>query len=105
MVTQGERRPLFSIPELDLADPPEGSDRRSFMMRSALAAAVGALTGRPIAAFAQTPAKPPRLSVNMDKNLNEWLGLSLVGPTSNFTFADDRAQCGRYGDRHTFVSF
>jgi hypothetical protein len=76
------------------------------LCRAAMSASLFiACAAAPIAAFAQPPAKPPRLSVNMDKNLNEWLGLSLVGPTSNFTFADDRAQCGRYGDRHTFVSF
>ena len=51
------------LPELDHSDPPGGSDRRTFMMRSALAAAMVSLTGRPMAAFAQqpttTPATPP----------------------------------------------
>jgi L-serine dehydratase len=47
------------VPDLDRTEPPPGSDRRSFMMRSALATAIAALTGRPIAAFAQSPAKSP----------------------------------------------
>ena len=49
------------LPELDLTEPPAGSDRRTFMMRSALAVAIAALTDRPIAAFAQKPANPPAL--------------------------------------------
>src|ERR1700748_2602996 len=48
-----------TVPELDLTEAPEGSDRRSFMMRSALATSIAALTGRPIAAFSKTPAKAP----------------------------------------------
>src|SRR5215467_997802 len=48
-----------SIPELDLSEPPQGSDRRAFMMRSALAVAIATLTNRPIAAFAAQPAKSP----------------------------------------------
>jgi len=55
-------------PQLDLTEPPAGSDRRAFMMRSALAVAIASLTGRPIAAFAQTPAAPQR--VKLDPNLN-----------------------------------
>ena len=47
------------LPELDHSEPPQGSDRRTFMMRSALAAAMVSLTGRPMAAFAQAPATPP----------------------------------------------
>lgn len=57
------------VPELDLTEPPFGSDRRSFMMRSALAVAIAALTGRPIAAFAQTPATPPQ-PVKLDPSLD-----------------------------------
>jgi L-serine dehydratase len=47
------------LPELDQSEPPPGSDRRTFLMRSALAAAMVSLTGRPMAAFAQAPATPP----------------------------------------------
>ena len=36
----------FALPELDYSEPPAGSDRRTFMMRSAMAAAVVALGGR-----------------------------------------------------------
>jgi L-serine dehydratase len=61
---------LHQIPELDLTEPPPGSDRRTFMMRSALALAVATLTGRPIAAFAQAPAQPPALPVTLDPSLN-----------------------------------
>ena len=59
MISQDENKQVFPIPQLDLSEPPAGSDRRAFMMRSALATAIAALTGRPIAAFAQTPAKAP----------------------------------------------
>ena len=58
------------VPELDLTEPPVGSDRRAFMMRSALATAIAVLTGRPIAAFAQTPAKAPNSSVKLDPKLD-----------------------------------
>jgi L-serine dehydratase len=57
-------------PELDLTEPPEGSDRRAFMMRSALALAVASLTGRPVASFAAAPAQPPRLAVTLDPKLD-----------------------------------
>ena len=49
------------VPDLDCSLPPAGSDRRAFVMRSALAAAIAALTGRPIAAFAQTPTNGRRV--------------------------------------------
>src|SRR3569832_1063537 len=58
------------VPDLDLSEPPRGSDRRSFMMRSALATAVAALTGRPLAAFAQSPAKPPPASTALNPALD-----------------------------------
>ena len=35
---------------------PKGSDRRAFLVRSALATSIAALTGRAIPASAQTPA-------------------------------------------------
>src|SRR5262249_24596904 len=60
-----QRAPL---PQLDLTEPPQGSDRRAFMMRSALAAAIATLTGRPLAAFADTPAKAP--SPKLDPKLD-----------------------------------
>src|SRR5262245_56118829 len=53
-------------PELDRSEPPAGSDRRAFLMRSALAVAVATLTGRPMAAYAQTPAKAPPLDPKLD---------------------------------------
>src|SRR3569832_2043967 len=56
------------LPELDRTEPPQGSDRRSFMMRSALAAAIASLTGRPMAACADTPAKAP--TVKLDPKLD-----------------------------------
>jgi len=54
-----------AIPELDYTLPPAGSDRRAFMVRSALAVAIGALTGRPIAAIAAAPALAPALDPNL----------------------------------------
>jgi L-serine dehydratase len=59
-----------AIPELDYSEPPLGSDRRAFMVRSALATAVAALSGRPLTAFAQTPAVDPIVNVGVDPNLN-----------------------------------
>jgi L-serine dehydratase len=61
-----ERETNQALPELDQTEPPAGSDRRAFMMRSALVVAVAALTGRPMAAHAQTPAKAPPLDANLN---------------------------------------
>ena len=58
------------VPQLDTSEPPAGSDRRAFMVRSAMAAAIATLTGRPIAAFAQTPATSPQDSVKLDPSLD-----------------------------------
>lgn len=62
--------PSNPVPQLDTTEPPPGSDRRAFMMRSALAAAIATLTGRPIVAFAQTPATSPQDSVKLDPSLD-----------------------------------
>ena len=48
-----------TVPELDFTEPPLGSDRRAFMMRSALVTAMAALAGRPMTAFAQAPFASP----------------------------------------------
>jgi L-serine dehydratase len=56
-------------PQLDLTEPPQGSDRRAFMMRSALATAIVSLTGRPLAAFAAAPAKVPPAPPPLDPRL------------------------------------
>jgi L-serine dehydratase len=70
METLDEAGHLHLVPQLDLSEPPVGSDRRAFMMRSALAVAIASLTGRPIAAIAQTPATAPKVSLNVDPSLN-----------------------------------
>jgi len=57
------------IPDLDFTSPPLGSDRRAFMMRSALALAIATLTGRPVAAIAQAAAAPPP-QPKLDPSLN-----------------------------------
>src|SRR3954447_11305198 len=59
----------FALPELDYSSPPTGSDRRTFMMRSAMAAAVVALGGRTNPVWAQTPATPPLGDGDVDPNL------------------------------------
>src|SRR3954464_12142771 len=59
----------FALPELDYSSPPTGSDRRTFMMRSAMAAAVVAVGGRVSPAWAQTPATPPLGDNDVDPNL------------------------------------
>lgn len=55
----------FAVHRIDV---PEGCDRRAFMMRSALATAIAALTGNPIASFAQAVATAPMqgMSPNLD---------------------------------------
>src|SRR6516165_7832427 len=68
MLTDETSQDPVITPDLDYSEPPAGSDRRAFMMRSAMAAAIAALTGRPIAAFAQTPAPLP--SVKLDPKLD-----------------------------------
>ncbi len=56
------------VPDLDHSDPPLGSDRRAFMMRSALVAAMAALTGcQP--KKSETPAVAPQ-PVKLDPDLN-----------------------------------
>jgi L-serine dehydratase len=57
-----------SLPELDFTDPPAGSDRRSFMVRSAMATAIAALGGQVNPLFAQVPANAQ--PVRLDPNLN-----------------------------------
>jgi L-serine dehydratase len=60
--------PLLSRDSLAITDTPvpEGYDRRAFMMRSALATAIAAMTGRPIAAYADVPATAPPLSPKLE---------------------------------------
>jgi L-serine dehydratase len=62
----GKAERVITVPELDFSEPAPGSDRRAFMMRSSLAVAIAALTGAPIAAIAQTPAKAPPLDPKLD---------------------------------------
>jgi L-serine dehydratase len=62
-------REAFALPELDYSEPPAGSDRRSFMMRSAMAVAIVALGGKANPLFAQTPAGPPLGSKPPDPSL------------------------------------
>jgi L-serine dehydratase len=59
----------FTVPELDHSEPPAGSNRRSFMMRSAMAMAVVALGGRVNPLWAQVPATPPLGGGDVDPNL------------------------------------
>src|SRR5689334_395549 len=64
-----DREEAFAFPELDYSEPPAGSDRRTFMMRSAMAAAVVALGGRANPLWAQAPAGAPIGSAPVDPNL------------------------------------
>jgi L-serine dehydratase len=63
-----------AVPELDFTEPPLGSDRRAFMMRSALVSAMAVLAGRPMTALAQapfaSPALDPVVNVGVDPNLD-----------------------------------
>src|SRR3954468_22598026 len=58
-----------SLPQLDDSEPPAGSDRRTFMMRSAMAAAVLSLGGEVNPLWAQTPAGKPLGDNDVDPNL------------------------------------
>src|SRR5689334_3150746 len=62
-------RDEFALPDLDYTEPPVGSDRRSFMMRSAMAAAIVALGGQVNPLWAQTPAGKPLGDNDVDPNL------------------------------------
>src|SRR5436190_10714382 len=57
-----------ALPGLDFTDPPAGSDRRTFMVRSAMATAIAALGGQVNPLFAQAPANAQ--PVRLDPNLN-----------------------------------
>jgi L-serine dehydratase len=57
-----------ALPKLDFTDPPAGSDRRTFMVRSAMATAIAALGGQVNPLFAQVPANAQ--PVRLDPNLN-----------------------------------
>jgi L-serine dehydratase len=56
------------LPDLDYSEPPTGSDRRAFMVRSAMATAIIAVGGTINPLFAQTPANAQ--PVKLDPNLN-----------------------------------
>jgi L-serine dehydratase len=58
--------PADMAQDLNICEMPPGSDRRAFMMRSALAISIATLTGRPIAAIAAQPAKAPPLDPNLN---------------------------------------
>jgi L-serine dehydratase len=70
MDNQAHDHDAFVVPELDYSDPPPGSDRRSFMMQSAMVAAIVAVGGRASPLFGQVPAQAPPLgSQPVDPNL------------------------------------
>src|SRR3954467_2682997 len=48
-----------TVPQLDMTEPPPGSDRRAFMVRSAMAVAIGALTGCAPRDMSKTPTPAP----------------------------------------------
>lgn len=55
------------VPELDYTEPPAGSDRRAFMVRSAMAVAIGALTGCAPRDVSKTPASAPGGNAGLTK--------------------------------------
>src|SRR5207253_746899 len=57
-----------TLPELDYSEPPAGSDRRAFMVRSAMATAIFSLGGWVNPLLAQTPAGAQ--PVKLDPKLN-----------------------------------
>src|SRR3954471_8461226 len=59
-----------ALPDLDYEEPALGSDRRAFMMRSAMATAIAVLTGQPMVACSKIPAKAPNVPATLDPKLN-----------------------------------
>lgn len=64
-----DRTETFVTPELDFSEPPAGTDRRTFMMRSAMATAVAALGGTVNPLWAQAPGGKPLGGGDVDPNL------------------------------------
>ena len=61
----------FVLPELDYSEPPVGSDRRAFMMRSAMVVAIVALGGCKSENDGKVAAKSPPIGAGEpDANLN-----------------------------------
>jgi len=56
MDSEAHENEALAIPELDCSEPPAGSDRRAFMVRSAMATAIVALGGTANPLWAQAPA-------------------------------------------------
>lgn len=69
MDTEFDPQRAFPLPELDYSEAPAGSDRRTFMMRSAMAAAIVALGGRVNPLWAQVPAGKPLGGGDVSPNL------------------------------------
>jgi len=70
MDSHNSDRDEFALPELDYSEPPAGSDRRAFMMQSAMVVAIVAVGGRASPLFGQVPATaPPIGSQPVDPNL------------------------------------
>ena len=69
------------VPQVDTSEPPPGSDRRAFMMRSAMAAAIATLTGRPVqVAYADWRAGDQRYYVSDMRRAARELGLNAPRP-------------------------
>ena len=59
----------LALLDVDYSEQPAGSDRRTFIVRSSMAAAIAALGGNVNPLWAQTPAGPPIGSAPVDPNL------------------------------------
>ena len=69
MDAENHDREELALPELDYSEPPAGSDRRSFMVRSAMVTAIAAVGGAPSALWAQAPAGAPLTGGALDPKL------------------------------------
>ena len=58
--------PADMAQDLEYCEMPRGSDRRAFMMRSALAISVAARTNRSLPSLAASPAKAPPLDPKLN---------------------------------------
>jgi L-serine dehydratase len=87
-----EQEPL--VPELDRSEPPAGSDRRAFMVRSAMAVAIGALMGTAPKSVRGAPATAPAQGAAASVTLSPDLGVVKEAKGPVMTLADEFYKVG-----------
>jgi L-serine dehydratase len=86
-------RPL--VPSLDCTDPPLGSDRRAFLVRSAMVTAIAAVTGcAPKSAKELPPAKSPMAAAGTSSSLDPNLAVVKQSKGPVMTLSDEFYKVG-----------